>query len=257
MMKLKPIYQNYRMPCSAYFKPSMSTAIKVTTMFNLMRTFTIAALMGSTMTLAACDGGPAASSNSGERTQYEVAGDHAIGNVDAAVTIVEYASVTCASCANWHDAVWPELRKKYVDSGKVRFVYREFPAPANTARLAETGFMIARCADEDKYFTNLSVQYKRQKALLSAAQNSQARQAYRDLARVAGLSEDEFEACLANDEEYGAMKAVIKGGYERGVNVTPTFFINGEKVKAFTIDQFEAELETRGVEIDKEDSQTP
>lgn len=223
---------------------------------SVLKPVIVAAVFSGVALLASC-GDNAATGNSGERTQYEVEGDHAIGNPDAAVTVVEYASVTCTHCADWHKAVWPELRKKYVDSGKIRFVYREFPAPASTAKLAETGFMIARCADEDKYFANLSLQYERQGALLSAAQNGQAREAYTDLARVAGLSEDEFKACLANDEEYAAMKAVIKGGFERGVNVTPTFFINGEKTKAFTLDDFETEFEERGIEIIAEDSKTP
>ena len=212
----------------------------------------LTAAFSSAALLAACGGGDAPTALEG-RTPYEVTGDHAIGSADASVTIVEYASVTCLTCANWHEAVWPELRKNYIDTGKVRFVFREFPAPASTRRLAETGLMIARCSGEDNYFSNLSLQYERQKALLTAAQNGQAKQAYTDLARVAGLSEDEFEACLADDDEFEAMQAVIKGGFERGVNSTPTFFINGERTKAYTIEQFEAEFDALGIVIAPKD----
>ena len=206
-------------------------------MTDSFKTFVTAALMGTALTLAACGGGGDAPASSAERTQYEVAGDHAIGNADAKVTVVEYASVTCAHCATWHKTVWPQLRKDYVDSGKVRFVYREFPT--RPVRLAETGFMIARCADEDKYFANIALQYERQEALITAAQNQQAKQAYTELARAAGLSEEEFEQCITNEAEYEAMQTVIKGGFERGVSATPTFIINGEIKKVYRIEDFD------------------
>jgi len=87
-----------------------------------------------------------------------VAGDHAIGNPDAKVTVVEYASVTCGHCANWHTSVYPEFKAQYVDTGKVRYVFREFPTPPQ--RLAHTGFLIANCADENKFFDNISMKRK-------------------------------------------------------------------------------------------------
>ena len=210
-------------------------------MFDSFKTLMTAALMGSAMTLAACGGGDGASGANGERSQYEVAGDHAIGNPDAKVTVIEYASVTCGHCAGWHKTVWPQFRKDYVDTGKVRFVYREFPT--SPVRLAETGFMIARCADEDKYFANIALQYERQNALINAAQNGTAKQAYTELARAAGLSEEEFEACIANEAEYEAMQEVIKGGFERGVQATPTFIINGEIKKVYTLESFDEAFE--------------
>lgn len=207
-------------------------------MTDSFKTFMTAALMGTAMTLAACGGGSGGEgSSSSERTQYEVEGDHAIGNADAKVTVVEYASVTCAHCATWHKTVWPQMRKDYVDTGKVRFVYREFPT--SPVRLAETGFMIARCADEDKYFANIALQYERQEALINSARNGTAKQAYTELARTAGLSEDEFETCLANEAEYEAMQDVIKGGFERGVQATPTFIVNGEIKKVYKIEDFD------------------
>ena len=81
----------------------------------------------------------------------EAKGDMALGaGADAKVTVVEYASVTCGHCAVWNEEVWPEFKTKYVDTKKVRYVFREFPTPPQD--IAVAGFLIARCAGEDKYF---------------------------------------------------------------------------------------------------------
>lgn len=212
-------------------------------------------LMASAIALTGCGDKNATSgggSGSADRTQYEVEGDHAIGNPNATVTVVEYASVTCGHCANWHNAVWPTLREDYIDTGKVRFVFREFPT--QPVRLAEVGFMIARCADEDKYFGNIGLQFERQQALMQAAGRGEAQKAYGDIARAAGLSDEEFEACLANEEEFKAMQDVVRDGFERGVNATPTFFINGEIKKVFTIESFDEEFARLGLETPERES---
>jgi len=209
-----------------------------------------AVLLGCALTLAACGAsGDTSSSTStgGDASQYEVAGDHAIGNPNAAVTVVEYASVVCGACANWHTTVYPDFKKKYIDSGKVRFVFREFPTAPET--LARTGFLIANCADEDKYFENISLQFKRQSQIFDAARNGTVRQEYVNLAKSAGLSEEEFFACLQDEEENARYDAVVQGGIDAGVTGTPSFFINGEKVQRtedgkqlFTIESFDAVL---------------
>lgn len=176
--------------------------------------------------LSACGDKPAASSSGGGVSEFEVAGDHAIGNPDAAVTLVEYASVVCGACANFHNTVYGDLKKKYIDSGKVRFIFREFPTSPES--LAEAGFLIANCADEDKFFENISLQFKRQRAILTS---SDYRREYTNIAKAAGLSEAEFEACLLNEEEKKKYQAVVKGGIDAGVTSTPSFFINGKLIK--------------------------
>ena len=184
--------------------------------------------------LSGCGGDKTATPTSGGQNQYEVAGDHVIGNPDAKVTIVEYASVTCGACANWHTTVYPDFKKKYVDSGKVRFVFREFPtSPAN---LAQAGFLIANCAPEERFFDNIALQFKQQSALLSSPDR---RKAYVDLAKASGLNEAEFEACMSNEEELAKYNAVVQAGQDAGVSSTPTFFLNGKKEKMFTIEQFD------------------
>ena len=172
--------------------------------------------------------------SSGVSSAYEVAGDHAIGNPDAAVTIVEYASVVCGACANWHNSVYPDLKKKYVESGKVRFIFREFPTPPE--RLAFAGFTIANCAGEEKFLKNIQVQFKRQRALLSAQDK---RAAYENLAKASGLSVAEYETCLNDPDWKARYDAIVQAGSDAGVTSTPTFFINGTKAKAFTMEQFD------------------
>ncbi len=180
----------------------------------------------------------------GEQTAYEVAGDHAIGNPDAKVTVVEYASVVCGACANFHNTVYSDFKQKYIDSGKVRFVFREFPtSPENLAR---AGFLIANCADETKFFENISLQFKRQRAIMGS---SDIRQEYVNIAKAAGLSEADFEACMVNEEENKRYDDVVQAGIDAGVNSTPSFFINGEMVKRtvsgtqlFTLESFDEVL---------------
>ncbi len=189
----------------------------------------ILAGIASALALTACgNDGPKASSG-GAQSAYEVEDDHAIGNPDAKVTVVEYASVVCGACANFHTSVYPDFKKKYIDSGLVRFVFREFPtAPEN---LAQAGFLIANCAAEDRFFDNISLQFKRQRQIFKAAGDGTVRKEYIAIAKSAGLSEDEFDACLQNEEEITRYKAVYQGGVDAGVSSTPTFFVNGENVK--------------------------
>jgi len=167
------------------------------------------------LALAACsdsDTKPTTTAVSG--ASYEIANDHAIGNPDAKVTVVEYASVTCGHCANFHESVYYDFKKKYIDSGLVRFVFREFPTqPAN---IAKAGFLIANCAPEER----------RQQQIVSDPRGELIK-----IARSAGLSEEEFEACIQNPEEIEKFEAKVQHAIDAGVSGTPSFEINGETVK--------------------------
>lgn len=198
-------------------------------------TLGVAALM-----LAACGGDGKTTTASGGASEYEVAGDHAVGNADAKVTVVEYASVTCGHCATWHTTVYPEFKTKYVDTGKVRYIFREFPTPPEN--LATAGFMIANCADESKFFDNIMLQFRKQKQIFDAAGKGTVRDQYVSIAKSAGLSEADFEACLVNEEERAKYEAVVQGGIDAGVTSTPTFFINGVKEQVFTLESFEEKI---------------
>lgn len=195
-----------------------------------------------TLALSACNdtGAAAPGGNSAERSAYELPDDHAIGNPDAKATIVEHASVVCGACANWHTTVYPDFKKKYIDSGLVRFVFREFPtAPEN---LAQAGFLIANCAAEEKFFENISLQFKRQQQIFAAAGKGTVKDEYVAIAKAGGLSEEEFEQCLQNPEEIARYESIVQNGIDNGVTGTPSFFVNGTKTKMFLLEDFDAAL---------------
>ena len=185
------------------------------------------------LTLAACGGAETGSSKNGAATtggdnsEFLVPNDHVTGSPDAPVTLVEYASVACGACAGWHQQVYPEFKKKYVDTGKVRYVFREYLT--GVPEYADAGFMIALCAPEENYFKNISFQFERYQQIMKMGQQGKARDAYIGIATSAGLSEDEFTACMVNQELRDQYKAKMQTGVDLGVNATPTFFINGEK----------------------------
>lgn len=207
-------------------------------------------LISAAAVLAACNNGTAtdttattntvATSGDAERTPFERPDDHAIGNPNAAVTVMEFASVTCPACANWHQTVYPDFKAKYVDTGKVRYVFREFLAGAPD--LADAGFMIALCANEDDWFKNIKLQFDRQSQILTLAQQGQAREAYVNLAKSSGLSEDEFVQCMANDTLREEYMDRMQSGIDMGVAGTPAFVINGELKRVFTLESIEEQI---------------
>jgi protein-disulfide isomerase len=157
-------------------------------------------------------------------------GDRVLGKDDAPVTIVEYASMTCPHCAHFHDTVYPELKKRYIDAGKVRFIFREFPLDS----LAAGAAMLARCAEKDRYFALIETLFhtQRQWAVEKPIPALMA------LAKQAGFTEQSFNACLSDQKMLDQMQAEQKRASDKfGVNSTPTVFINGKKqVGGTTID---------------------
>ncbi|QRY69979.1 DsbA family protein [Ensifer sp. PDNC004] len=146
----------------------------------------------------------------------------AIGDANAPVTIVEYMSMTCPHCAAFHNNTFEAIKTKYVDSGKVRFVLREFPFDPRAA----AAFMLARCAPEGQYFPMISMLFKQQQQW-AAAQNG--RDALLQMSKLAGFTQESFEACLTNQKLLDDVNSVMqRGAKEFGVQSTPTFFVNGE-----------------------------
>ena len=176
-----------------------------------------AAALAAMATLAGCGGGGA-----GAAAQ----GDMALGAPEGAkVTVVEYASVTCGHCAAWHENTWPAFKSAYVDTDKVRFVFRELPTPPNNVAVA--GFMIARCAGPDKYFDVVH-------GIMSSQREWQMGVNPRDtLFRVgngAGLSNQQIETCIKDPEGLKASEERAQAALKAGVTGTPTFFVNGVQV---------------------------
>ncbi|SDQ80679.1 DsbA family protein [Pseudovibrio sp. Tun.PSC04-5.I4] len=160
-------------------------------------------------------------------------GEKVLGKADAPVTIIEYASLTCGHCANFHNTTFKELKTKYIDTGKVRFIFREFPFDT----VAAAGFMLARCAPEDKYFDVMGLMFKEQR---NWAFTKDPYNALLNLGKQLGLTEEGVKACLTNQEILDGVTKVRDHGSEKlGVDSTPTFFINGEKVSgALSLEEF-------------------
>jgi protein-disulfide isomerase len=149
--------------------------------------------------------------------------DIALGSADAPVTIIEYASMTCTHCAAFYATTYPELKSKYIDTGKVRFILREFPLDP----LAAAGFMLARCAGDDKRNAIIDLLFAQQK---NWAFTEKPVEALASLLKQTGMSQSSFEACLKTQDLYNKIAKVHDDGAEKfGVKATPTFFINGKK----------------------------
>ncbi len=149
--------------------------------------------------------------------------DKALGDANAPVKIVEYMSMTCPHCANFHNNTFDKIKEKYIDSGKVYFIIREFPFDPRAA----AAFMLARCAPENQYYPFVSMLFKQQQTWATA---QDARAALLQMSKLAGFSQESFEACLTNQKLLDDVNATMqRGAGEFGVNSTPTFIINGKK----------------------------
>ena len=149
-------------------------------------------------------------------------GDRVLGKEDAPVTVVEYASMTCPHCAHFHETTYPELKKRYIDTGKVRFIFREFPLDP----LAAGASMLARCADKEQFFPLIETLFQQQSKWAVEKPIPQLLA----IARQAGFSEEKFKACLSDQKMLDAMQAEQKRATDKfQVNSTPTLFVNGKK----------------------------
>jgi len=158
------------------------------------------------------------------------------GAAEAPVTVIEYASLTCHHCMNFHMKTWPDFKTKYVDTGKVRFIIREFPLDP----LAMAGFMLARCAGEDKWYPVVDMFYRTQEGW---AHSDKPLDGLTQAMRQAGMGKDGVEACLKREDIYQGIKQVSERAKGFGVESTPTFFVNGKKeVGALSLEQFDAIL---------------
>ncbi|WP_395684648.1 DsbA family protein [Aestuariivirga sp.] len=157
------------------------------------------------------------------------------GGENATVTLVEYASATCPHCAAFHKDVWPKIKADYVDTGKIRFIFREFPL--NDAALA--AFMIARSAPKESYFPLIGVFFD---TLDTWVQNPA--EGLLNIAKQAGFSEQKFNDTLRDEKLAKGIMEIRDGGAKFGVQGTPTFFLNGKKlVGEQTYDSLKSEID--------------
>jgi protein-disulfide isomerase len=163
-------------------------------------------------------------------------GDHVLGSASAPVTIIEYASMTCPHCAHFHETTYPELKRKYIDTGKVRYIFREFPLDP----LAAAGSMLARCAGKDKYYPLIETLFSQQKDWVV----QKPLEPMLGIAKQAGFTQQSFDECLANQEMLtGIEETRTRANTKLGVTSTPTFFINGKIFRgALSVEELDKQM---------------
>lgn len=161
-------------------------------------------------------------------------GDVALGPADAKVTIIEYASLTCSHCAAFHKETYPLLKQRYIDTGKVRFILREFPLDV----LATAGFMLARCEGESRYYPIVDMLFSQQRGW---AFSDKPLEGLQQMMRQAGFSQEKFESCLRDAKLRDGVNAVRSRATDKfKISSTPTFFINGRRHSGnMSIDELE------------------
>nr|WP_232489161.1 DsbA family protein [Rhodobacter amnigenus] len=152
--------------------------------------------------------------------------DFSVGPADAKVQITEYASFTCPHCANFHATVWPQLKADYIDTGKVRFTYRE----VYFDRYGLWAAMIARCGGEMRYFGIVDMLFEKQQDWAASDDPNVVVGNLRQIGKVAGMDDATMDACMKDGAKAEAMVAQFEANMEAdGIEGTPSFIINGEK----------------------------
>ncbi len=165
----------------------------------------------------------AASTSGGELMIAGPLGEKTLGDPSAPNIVIEYASMTCSHCQTFHADVFATLKEKYIDTGQVYFIFREYPLDP----LATSAIMLARCAPEDRFFPIVDLLFEQQR---NWAFTDNPVSALRNLVRQAGISQNDFTSCLTNQTILDGVNWVKnRGSTEFAVSSTPTFFINGER----------------------------
>ena len=172
-----------------------------------------------------------------DSSQYQ---DMVKGNVDSAITIVEYASFTCPHCATFHKEVFPYLEKEYIETGLVKFIYREvyFDAPGLWAGL------IARCLSKDKYFGIVDLLYKKQEKWASGDSEKEILRELLAIGRQVGMTEGKINSCLQNKEKsLHLIDAYLKNSKKDNITSTPSLIVNGELIDYKSFDDLRIKLD--------------
>jgi protein-disulfide isomerase len=152
--------------------------------------------------------------------------DMTMGSPKAKIEVIEYASLSCPHCAHFNEAVFPTLKARYIDTGKVRYTLKEFLTPPET--VAAAGFLMARCAGPAKYFKVVDEVFRSQPRW----QSGSVKPILQEIGAANGLDAAKFDACLQDQAAIDAVTARTKRAVEQDqVNSTPTLFINGKRVE--------------------------
>lgn len=188
------------------------------------------------MALSACGGNGGAGPAEGDMAKGAAEG--------AKVTVVEYASVTCVGCAAWQRDVWPEFKKKYVDTNQVRYVFREFPTPPQDVAVA--GFLLGRCAaaksgNSDDYFRVVEDMLTSHPGLTPGQPGFP--EMLQRIRTGLGFSQEEYLACVTDEAAIAAMEERIRAGQAQGVSGTPTFYVNDKVVADRSLEGLSAAID--------------
>jgi len=151
--------------------------------------------------------------------------DLSMGNPKAKIQVIEYASLSCPHCAHFNEAVFPALKAKYIDTGKVRYTLKEMLT--EPATVAAAGFLMARCAGPDKYFKVVDEVFRSQPRW----QSGSIKPILQEIGAANGLDAAKFDACLQDQAAIDAVTARAERAQQDGVNSTPTLFINGKRIE--------------------------
>ncbi len=195
-----------------------------TTLHSTVRALGLGALAGIALLAAGCSKEPS--------TDKITTGDMTLGNPSAPIKVVEYASVACPICARMNHDAMPQFTQKYVDTGKVYYVYR--PMMTGNQAVAVAGHLLAQCAGKDKMFKVVDAIMRSQEEMDQGGPPEQYTNARPVLLRIAnsvGLSEGDFNTCVTNAKGIEQLNAINdKALKDDGVDGTPTFFVNGKKI---------------------------
>ena len=166
--------------------------------------------------------------------------DNVMGDVNAKVTIVEYASMTCPHCKAFHETILPGIKEKYIETGKAKYILRPFPFDGD--RRGEAAFMLAKCAPNGNYYAMIDALFATQSVW--AGKGNPVPELLR-LSKLSGMTEAEFKACLGNQDLLTKMiQGRNKAVKDFGVKATPTVFINGEKLGDSTLESISKAIDS-------------
>ena len=186
---------------------------------------------------AATEAAPDAGAEATEATVEEMQ----LGNPDADVTVIEYASFTCPHCRDFHDTVFEELKENYIDPGKINFVYRE----VYFDRYGLWAAMVARCGGEDRYFGIADLIYEQQQEWVQGEPTDIVAN-LRRIGKTAGLTDEQLDTCLSNGEKAQTLVETYQANAEADeITSTPSFVIDGTKYSNMSYDEFAAILDEK------------
>ncbi|MEO0816378.1 MAG: thioredoxin domain-containing protein [Pseudomonadota bacterium] len=180
--------------------------------------------------LTACGSANGDDTGPGAETNADGVVDMVLGDANAPVTLIEYASVTCGACLQFHQQVMPTIKEDYVETGLVKFVFREFPTPPQNVAVA--GFALARCAGPDKYHDVIDDLFDAQPGILAATRQGAVKPALMAIGERHGIvGEEAFDACISDRDIRQTIADVILTGDDYAVQSTPTLILQGNKLE--------------------------